>query len=409
MRRSLVSKWIRQLYNYIRSVDQLVYLCFRYLRYPKNQAPQSVLCCISKPAAYGGAELQFRSIATELMHQKMAHTVLINGNISSKRRKIALHGLTNAGISYIHYGNLNQLYEVCPRLTTWILSSLLKRLNTPLIHLFNYKCAPLIPAAKAAGMQIIYSELGLPERHFFGHQLKQHVNQIDHVIAVSQKSLNNFNTVYGYTGSSEVILPFIQVPSSKYSAKISQADRFDIIYFGRIVVGKGGEVLIKAFAEVLKEIPSATLTFIGDGRHRKFLETLAQELNLQKQIIFADFLEADPLFSRISKADVFCLPSSSEGAPGSIIEAMAIGLPVIATRVGGIPELVIENKTGILVEPNNVKELANALLLLAKDPALRMEMSKSAKTLYKQKYHEDVIKEHWIAIYKQISENAKST
>ena len=147
-----------------------------------------------------------------------------------------------------------------------------------------------------------------------------------------------------------------------------------LLYVGRIEHGKGLEVLLRAIAAL--GMPSVELRLVGDGPIRCDLQTLADDLGIAEQIQFVGLKPfGSELFAEYEQAELFVLPSLAEGLPRAIAEAMGKALPVIATRVGGVPDLVEHGNNGWLVAPGNVAELAEALQRLVRDPELRTRMS----------------------------------
>ncbi len=136
---------------------------------------------------------------------------------------------------------------------------------------------------------------------------------------------------------------------------------------GRLVPIKGHAWLLKAAPRVLAEFPNATFVFIGEGPLWGPLQKLAAELGITGHVMFLgarqDVSECLAVF------DLFGFPSLNEGMGRALIEAMAMGLPTVATRVGGIPDVVEDGKTGTLVPPQDDAALADALLKLLRDPA----------------------------------------
>jgi teichuronic acid biosynthesis glycosyltransferase TuaC len=100
---------------------------------------------------------------------------------------------------------------------------------------------------------------------------------------------------------------------------------------------------------------------VGEGPNRPDLEKQARELNIQTKVHFEGYIPHSKVASYLQKADLFCLSSFSEGLPGVILEAMACGLPVVATNVGGVSEAVVNGVTGILVESGNLDAFVNAM------------------------------------------------
>jgi len=140
------------------------------------------------------------------------------------------------------------------------------------------------------------------------------------------------------------------------------------------------ELVLLAFAEVLRSSPqqrnSLRCILVGDGPERSALENLIAELGIEGSVWMAG--DRDDIPELLACLDVFVLPSLGEGISNTVLEAMASGLPVVATRVGGNPELVEDGVTGLLVPVGDVTALANALLTLVEDPAQCEQMAHAA-------------------------------
>jgi colanic acid/amylovoran biosynthesis glycosyltransferase len=143
-----------------------------------------------------------------------------------------------------------------------------------------------------------------------------------------------------------------------------------LLTVGRLVPGKGHALLLEALYALRARGVEVEATFVGDGPERAGLEQLAQELLLHRQVRFAGAVGQDELPEWYARADAFCLPTLAEGLGVVLLEAMASGLPVVSTRVMGVPEVVEDGATGLLVSPGRVDELADALERLAASPEL---------------------------------------
>ncbi|NOZ68482.1 MAG: glycosyltransferase family 4 protein [Deferribacteres bacterium] len=140
---------------------------------------------------------------------------------------------------------------------------------------------------------------------------------------------------------------------------------------------KGHEVTLKAVKTVVESVPDARFLIVGDGPRKEALENMAAGLGISGHVIFTGFVEDIP--GIYSFSDVAVLTSWSEGLPQSLLQAMAAGVPVIATRVGGVPEVVIHGRTGMLVEPGDHKALAEGIIKILNDPGLSMQLAGNAR------------------------------
>ena len=138
-------------------------------------------------------------------------------------------------------------------------------------------------------------------------------------------------------------------------------DGFVVITVARLEKVKGIEYLVKSISNLKSQISNLTCLIIGDGSERKNLEDLVKKLGLQEKVKFLGPIPNEKIPEYLAQADCFCLPSLREGFGIAILEALAAGLPVIGTNVGGIKDIVDNGQTGILVEPQNSQAIAQAI------------------------------------------------
>jgi len=159
----------------------------------------------------------------------------------------------------------------------------------------------------------------------------------------------------------------------------------EVLCVGRLVPEKGQALLVEAIAELVRRDVDARLTLVGDGPSRAAIDRAVARLGLGERVRLAGSVGQDDILRHYADADVFCLPSFAEGVPVVLMEAMATELPVVTTRITGIPELVDDGVSGLLVRPGRVDELADALARLARDPELRRQLGTAGrKTVLEQ-------------------------
>lgn len=147
-----------------------------------------------------------------------------------------------------------------------------------------------------------------------------------------------------------------------------------LLAVGRLEREKGHLILLEALAELETDGPPPQLTLVGDGSGRERLRERARELGLGERVSLVGKAGQDTIRQHYAAADLFCLPSLGEGVPVVLMEAMAMTLPVVATRVGGVAELVEDGVSGRIVSPGSPAELAAAIAELAADPSRRERM-----------------------------------
>lgn len=145
---------------------------------------------------------------------------------------------------------------------------------------------------------------------------------------------------------------------------------------GRLTAIKGHTDLLRAFAEVRRQLDKAWLVVVGDGEERAALSDLAEDLGLAEFVRFAGW--RDDVFGTLSGLDIFAFPSLNEGMGKALVEAMYVGLPCVATQVGGIPELIEDGEDGLLIPPRRPDLLASSLLRVAGDPDLASRLGRAA-------------------------------
>ncbi|MGA8746100.1 MAG: glycosyltransferase [Solirubrobacterales bacterium] len=153
----------------------------------------------------------------------------------------------------------------------------------------------------------------------------------------------------------------------------------NILYVGRLVPEKGQAVLLEAVALLATRGHEISVTLVGDGALRPDLERRAEQLGLGSTTSFLGAVGQDEIRNLYERASIFCLPSFAEGVPVVLMEAMAMGVPVISTRIAGIPELVEDGQSGFLVSPGRADELADRLEKLLADPLLCQRLGRAGR------------------------------
>lgn len=172
-----------------------------------------------------------------------------------------------------------------------------------------------------------------------------------------------------------------------------------LVCIGRLSSEKGHADLLRALA-ILRKEQSFHAVFVGDGPEQARIEALIRELKLEEHVTLAGLQhDVRPYYAA---ADVVVMPSLTEGSPNVLLEAMSAGVPVVATRVGGIPEIAVDGKTALLVPKSDPKALAAALARMLREPELRSSLAREGQALAVEKYSPEAYCRSMVGIYEQV-------
>ncbi len=227
----------------------------------------------------------------------------------------------------------------------------------------------------------------------------------DRVVAVSA-SVQEFCTVHIHLPASKLVLirngiaiPDKTLPTQRESRQMfNLPEEVDLIgTIGRLDPIKGYSYLLEA----LKQIdPDACLVIVGDGPEREHLQAHACRLGIKERVFWMGSVQ--DIWSILPAFDLFVLPSLREGLPVTLLEAMAAGLPVVATQVGGVPEVILDGITGILLPAGNPQALAEAIQRLLTKPGLCMEMGRSGRERVRDDFSVEQMVQKTQALYEDL-------
>jgi len=290
--------------------------------------------------------------------------------------------------------------EINPVLDAWAtvaLWRLLRRVRPEVVHTHTSKAGAVGRlAAWLAGIPVV---IHTPHGHvFYGYYgsvtsaiirlLERHLAKItDRIVTLTDRgaqehvqykiaSPQKFVTIHG--GNSLAQFRSLRVNAPVKRKELGLPPEGPIIgTVGWLVPIKGHTWLVRAVPRVLAEFPQACVVLIGDGPLLGELKHLAAELGISPHVMFLGTRHDIP--ECLAALDLFVLPSLNEGMGRALIEAMAVGCPVVATRVGGIPDIVADGTTGLLVPPRDDRALAEAILTLLRDRSRRAAYGESAR------------------------------
>lgn len=177
-----------------------------------------------------------------------------------------------------------------------------------------------------------------------------------------------------------------------------------ILYIGRLVPEKGQTVLLEAIAELTRRGHHVTATIAGEGALKPELEKMAKRLGLADRVEFPGAVGQHQLRDLYEEATVFCLPSFGEGVPIVLMEAMAMEVPPVSTRIAGIPELIEHERGGLLVPPGRADELTDALESLLTKPDFHRELATGGRAKVQEEFDTDRSAAQLLTIFEEVLE-----
>lgn len=299
---------------------------------------------------FGGQEKQYLSFTEQpelLQHHYVFAAIGFGGNAEETLRKRGFE---------VHI--LNQPFAIKNISNIWTVYQLIKKVKPDIVHTAAAEANfHGIIAAKLAGVKtIVGEEVGIPNHSSMAQKIFRLVYKLaDKVVGVSLSVKNHLVNINEIPESKGVVIynpVSIPTPFPK-----KDSPNLEIVYVGRLEIVKNVETLITAFAN--SNNAHAHLTIVGDGRERHHLEALTSKLHMDSKITFAGFASEPSKY--LSNADLFVLPSFSEGFGIAAAEAMFLKIPVLCSRVGGIPEFVKDAENGWLFDPKNTEKLTEKL------------------------------------------------
>lgn len=197
-----------------------------------------------------------------------------------------------------------------------------------------------------------------------------------HLAANSQASADDAQNAFGVSGEKTCVWPNSLPDPLVPDGPDEPVSRNGIVCVGRLDPSKGQDVLLRALARIGGSI---SVTLIGNGAMEATCRELATEIKEEIPVEFIESVPHDEVLARMAQADLVVSPSRSEAFGLVNVEALAVGTPVVASRVGGIPEIVRDGVDGLLVPPDDPQALAAALQRLLDDPGLRATMGQNAR------------------------------
>ena len=227
------------------------------------------------------------------------------------------------------------------------------------------------------------------------------LSHADHVTAISSYLLG-VSEQYGYRGAKTLVPNGVDSVRFRRPAGLPPADGNIVVTTSRLVPKNGIDILIQAIAEVKKTIPDIRCHIIGDGPELYKLKILSEKLKVAECVKFFGSIPYEEIPKYLWGVSVFVRPSRSEGMGNSFVEALAAGLPIIGTPVGGITDIIEDGKTGLFSKPEDPRDLAEKILAVLRDSRLKDRIRKAGRALVEKRFGWDAISAEYGNIFSSL-------
>ena len=342
----------------------------------------------------GGAERQLAELAVRLDKNLFDIEICCIAQGGPLIDYVKNHGVkVSIFQAYLLKGKYNPLSYIHIIRETWRIFRHIRKQRPDIVHAFLYTayiigvlCAQLarIPIIIASRRSLGYFK----ETNFIKQPLENFVNLFTHHVLVNSKAVQEDVLRRERIDPHKIKLIYNGVDLERFQTKVERNEVLRELGIPpeRVIVGvvanlihyKGHRELIEAARIIKQQVPSIAFIFVGrDGGIKKDLENMLREYQLEDTIFFTNDRTDIPRL--MQGFDIAALASHEEGFSNVILEAMATGLPMVATNVGGNPEAVVDGETGYIVPPRNPEALAETLLRLIENPGLRTQMGENGR------------------------------
>lgn len=334
------------------------------------------------------------------------------GGIATVVRSLVSSGLSDIYVvNYVEtHNNGGALVKLLAALKAWIvLSFKLVTSNVEMVHVhvssgasFWRKCALLVPAFVMRKPILLHLHSG--QFHLFYERGSRSMKRftryvfesVDGVVVLSGEKKKWVGQEFPRAKVRVIFNPAPDAPAS-----MPERDATTLLFLGKLGDKKGTSDLLRAVGMLVPEFGAVRLMLGGDGDVFA-AKALAQRLGIEDSVEFLGWVGGTHKQKLLERAAVFVLPSYSEGLPMGLLEAMAYGMPVVSTPVGGIPEAVTDGVEGFLVEPGDVEALADRLARLLREDVLRREMGAAGARKVASTFAMERIIPQWVALYSEL-------
>ncbi len=369
-----------------------------------------VICHIIFKLDYGGLENGLVNIINNLNSKDFHHSIISLTSVTSFQNRINCKEYEIIEINKKEGKDIRAFFRVYKAI---------RKINPDIVHTRNISAIDMLLPAKIAGVKnLIHSEHGLNLQEIHGKYLRYNLmrrmsNFIVKKFVVVSEDLFNWLNIELKIPKNKITLIYNGVDTNLfnhvrnqniYSKYFGQNDLMIIGTIGRLEKVKNQTFLANAFVKLLKEYPQykdmIRLVIVGNGNLKSEIKSILKNSGMLHLAWLSEF--RDDVINFYQGFSIFVLPSIREGISNTILEAMACGLPVIACKVGGNPELVKENRTGYLIEVNNIDSLVNALLKYIQNNEIADTHGKNGRAFVVQNFSLDKMISKYDKLYREI-------
>lgn len=287
--------------------------------------------------------------------------------------------------------------------------------RSKVVHFFKPDMWPALWLMKLFSFKTLYTEGTDPlkETPYYYAGLCRHKVYIDGVTAVSGASAHGIQAMLGESYYARVIPNMVDIESLPPGARLvhthTRRDCCTVGLIGRLSPQKDIGTFLQACQRVLVQFPNVHCEIHGDGPERERLTGLCNRLGIEHAVRFTGAFAKERLPEILAGLDIVVLSSVYEGFGISLLEAMAYSIPVAATSVGGVPEVVEDDVTGLLVSPQSPELLADAICRLIAEPDLRRRMGEAGRRRYEEHFAPESVVPQYVEIYHALVHGASNS
>jgi len=365
------------------------------------------VCHIAHGDLWAGAEVQLATLLAALARKpgyEFSAVLLNDGKLADALRNVGI------SVNILSEASFNSA-QLLIRLVRY-----LKHHQPDIVHTHKYKDNILGSCAAAlAGVHIVVRSVHGMTEPFRGREyikmglyesLDKLMNKwkVSKIIAVSSDITSTLTKIYGprkvvriHNGINLQQIEVMQDRNKVRKRLGVGSDEYLVGTVGRLTPVKGHDIMMKTAHLLKKESVNCKFLIVGDGPLMLTLKTLARTLGIEKEVILAG--QRDDVYDLINAMDVFLLPSLHEGIPMVLLESLALGRPIIASRVGGVPEIISHDKEGLLVEPGSPEELKRGIRTLMDDRSHASKLAEAGRKRVEEGFTGNLMAERTAQLY----------